>query len=588
VRLLHFFKHYFFLIPLIGHLKGYSLAFFLKDLRAGINVALLDFPQGMAYAMIAGLPVQCGIYSSAIGSLTGPIFGSSRFLMLGPTNASAVLLLSGFLSLGLPEEQKLLAMPLLILMVAMIMFAGTLLRAEIAIQYVSRCVITGYITAAAFLIIVNQIKYILDLSVEKSGTFYGTLINTVQQLPSTSLKVLCFSACTFAVYYSCSFLLKKIPTVALTLVIMALLNLLLGHYTGTPLTTLQGLASGSWPFTVPIFDFELINKLLGTAFAIAFLSLLESSSIAKSLAAQAGDTVNVRQQMVSMGVADVCNAFGGGMPVSGSLTRSMLNWKSGAVSPVSSIISGSILVVGVLALGFCISYIPIAALASLVIIVGFSLIRIDTIRLFLTVSRTDAITFLVTFLGGLLLSLDKAIYFGVGLSILFFLIKVARPKVVALAFNQRGELSETIEQKSPAISIVQIEGDFFFGSTDAFLDQVRAQLSVPGIKVFIIRMLNAYHIDASAALALRELIQFARKEGQEVLISGIRPDVRRVLERAGVIALLGEKNAFYYATGKVTVSTRGAVHRAHEILGIPEDQSQTVEYSVNQVWNFSI
>ena len=167
-------------IPLVRLLRGYRLADFWKDLKAGVNVALLDFPQGMAYAMIAGLPVQFGIYSSAIGSMTGPVFASSRFLMLGPTNASAVLLLSGYLSMGLPDDQKLVVLPLILILVSAMMFLGALLSADVVIHFVSRAVITGYITAAAFLIIVNQLPNVLGIEVAKSGTFFGSCRNTLR------------------------------------------------------------------------------------------------------------------------------------------------------------------------------------------------------------------------------------------------------------------------------------------------------------------------------------------------------------------------------------------------------------------------
>lgn len=562
-------------IPLFQHLKSYDLRKLGRDCRAGLNVALLDFPQGMAYAMIAGLPVQFGIFSSAIGSITGPVFAGSRFLMLGPTNASAVLLLSGFLALGLPDDQKLAALPMLLVMISAILFLGALLRIELVIQYVSRCVITGYITAAALLIIVNQLKYILGVQVPRSGTFFGTMVLTTQHLHEIDWRELICATTTLLIYYGLV-RFKKIPTVALTLVVISTLNFALEKFYGVSAQTLEAIPSASWSLTWPVFSMDLLSQLMGVAFALAFLSLLESSSIAKSLAAQSGDQVNIRQQMISMGVSNACNAIGNGMPVSGSLTRSMLNWKSGAVTPVSSIVSGSLLVVGFFVLGHSISAIPKSALASLVMIVGLSLIKMDNIRIFLTVTRTDGATFLVTFLGGLFLPLDKAIYLGVGLSLLFFLKKVARPKMVELAFNPSGELSETIEDKHEAISIVHVEGDLFFGSADAFLDQVRKQLSNGRVKVLIIRMLNAQNMDGSAALAIREIVNFTRQGDQHILLSGIREEVAKVLEKVGVLKQLGAKNVFYYTPGKITVSTRGAVIRAHEILGasVPTEENE--------------
>lgn len=554
-------------LPLVRNLHGYKRKDLRADARAGINVALLDFPQGMAYAMIAGLPIQFGIFSSAIGSITGPLFASSRYLMLGPTNATAVLLLSGFLAADLPPEQRIAALPLLLLMVSAILFIGALVRAEILINYVSRSVVTGYITAAALLIIINQLKYILGMEISNQGTFLGNLLETTTHLEDLRLGPLIIGVGTIATFLLINRWFKALPAVATTLVIVSVLYQLFGR-DSLPVDTLPALSRGSWPLTYPAFSLDLIDSLIGTAIAIAFLSLLESASIAKTLAARSGDSVSVRQQMVSMGVANAANAFGSGMPVSGSLTRSMLNYRSGARSPLASMISGTILVIGVLAIGPWIRFIPQAALAALVILVGMSLINRDNILTFLRVSRSDAATFLTTFGCGLVFPLDTAIYIGVGLSILLFLKKVGKPLLSEYDFNERGELAQsTRPDRKQAISIVHVEGDLFFGSTDIFQDQVRALVRAPHIKVVILRLLNAYHLDASSALALRELTEFARSQGREVLLSGIRQDMRPILERARLHELIGEENLFEYTPENVTLSTRNALLRARELLG---------------------
>ena len=299
------------IFPLFKRLKGYKFADFAHDLKAGINVSLLDFPQSMAYAMIAGLPIQFGVHASALGSIITPFFASSRFLMIGPSNATAVLLISGFLSMGLEETQRIVVLPLLILMVGLFMFAGTLLRAEIVIQYVSRAVISGYITAAGFLIIVKQMRHVLGIDVPASGTFLHTLQDTVVRLQGIQWPVLWFSVGTLLIYIILKKLLPKLPYLALTIVLSSILGGLLPHW-GIQLDLLPVVPKGNWPLSLPIFDLNLIHEIVGTAFAIFLLSLLESSSISKSIAAQAGDTVDASQQMFSMGVANIANAFGSG------------------------------------------------------------------------------------------------------------------------------------------------------------------------------------------------------------------------------------------------------------------------------------
>ncbi len=553
-------------LPLLAKLKGYQIRDLGHDLKAGINVALLDFPQSMAYAMIAGLPIQYGVHASALGSLIAPFFASSRFLITGPSNATAVLLMSGFLSMGLDESQRLVVLPMLVLMVGCFLFAGAFLRLEVVIQYVSRAVITGYVTAAGFLIIVKQSPHVLGIEIEGSGTFLLTLQEILQSSGMTQWPILLFSALTPLIHFTLRRINPRLPSLALTIVLSTLLSILLQRW-GLHLQTLPNLPRGDWSLTVPLLDLKLIHSLLGTAFAISLLSLLESSSISKTVAARAGDTVDISQQMVSMGVANTVNAFGAGMPVSGSPVRTMLNYDSGARTPVSSLISGLLLLIAIFALAPLIQYIPKASLASMIMIVGISLIKWDTIKVFLRTSKSDAATFLVTFTSGLLFPLDIAIYFGVGLSIALFLKKVANPTLQEVDFTDQGEVLGTRPERRSAISIVHVEGDLFFGSTDVFLDRMRDLVESPNLKVIILRMLNAHHIDATASLAIVNLIEFARQNDRDVILAGVRDDMLPQIEKSGLAEVVGPDNLFRYTPENLTLSTRNALLRAQEIIG---------------------
>ena len=559
------------LFPLRHTLKDYSFQKAGKDFKAALNVALLDFPQGMAYAMIAGFPVQVGIYCSALASLTGPLLASSRFIMLGPTNASAVLLLSGMLTLHLPEGMTpLMVLPLLLVMIGLFMIIGAFIKVSSVIQYISRSVITGYITAAAALIILNQIKHILALEIPRAPSFIEVLLSTANSITQYHMGSLVMGGCTLLIFTLLKRYFKALPNVAITLVLMTAALPLFNKMGLTGIHTLDPMPSGGWPLTFPVIDFSLINQLANTAFAIAFLSILESSSIAKTLASHSGDRVNINQQLISIGAANVVNAFGSGMAVSGSLTRSVLNFSSGARTPMSSIFSGALLVLGIFTLGRYIQFIPRPALAALVISVGISLINKEQIRIMMKSTKTDAATFVATFVCGLLFSLDTAIYIGCTVSIILFLKKASKPELVEIAFNETGELSpveERRENKTPEISIVHVEGDLFFGSTEIFQDQARLLVKDDRIKVIILRLRNAYHLDATSALAIGDFIKFVRSKDSFILISGARPEVEKVLRNSGIMDVLDEKNFFPYSPENPNIATRNALKRAQEFLG---------------------
>lgn len=557
------------LFPIRKTIKDYSWAKAKGDMKAAVNVALLDFPQGMAYALIAGLPVQIGIFCSSLASITGPFLASSRFVMLGPTNATAVMLLSTFLTLGYGPEKAMLALPLLLVLVGAFMIVGAIFRVASITQYISRAVVVGYISAAACLIIVNQLKTVFGLHVPRAGTFAESLWNFLTGIGQTHWHAVAVGSGTLALYYLFKKLIPKLPSVAVTLVVTGALVAVLGSMFELDVEMLSPIHATQWPLSMPQLNWGEFNVLANAAMAIAFLSLLESSSIAKTLAAQAGDRIDLNQQMLSMGAANMVCAFGSGMTVSGSLTRSMLNYNSGAKTAISSIFSGLMLVGGLFLLGGLVQYIPRPALAALVITVGISLIKSDDIQLMMKTTRSDAAVFLATFIGGLVLPLDTAIYIGAGASMVFFIHKAARPALKEISITEQGELVESeIRHDRPEIAIVHVEGDLFFASSDLFLEQIRRLAEHPTQKALILRLRNAYHLDATVAMSLKQLITLARSKGCEIIVCGAHADIERVFVQSGLMEQLGEENFFRHNPENPNISTRDALARAKELTGV--------------------
>ena len=306
--------------PLRSSLHGYTGAHFSGDLRAGLNVALLAFPQGMAYALIAGLPIQYGIYGSAIAALVAPIFAKSSFITLGPTNATSVMLLSAFVSLGIAEPEMIGLVPLIILLVGLFIVVGAYFKVANLIQYISRSVITGYISAAALLIIANQVPKALGLTLEsKAATFYDSVLLSSRALSSITWNTVGVSLATALLFIGLNKKFRSLPNVAICLVVIsALSELLIGHENGV--TFLTGINAANWSLQSPSLSLENIRLLTSPALAIALLCILEGISIGKSLAAKTGARLNANQAMFSIGMANIACAFFSGMPASGSLT----------------------------------------------------------------------------------------------------------------------------------------------------------------------------------------------------------------------------------------------------------------------------
>lgn len=539
------------------------------DARAGVNVALLAFPQSIAYSLIAGLPPQFGLMSSAVGSATGPLFSGSRFIVLGPTNATAILMLTGLTATGLPPDQRMAAVPVFVLLVGFFMLLGALARASLLINYISRTVVTGYITAAAALIFSNQIQHALGFSIGSASTFLGIITATVRSIPQTHLPELGMAVGTLACNMALQRWAPKLPNVAVTLVLMATLGFGF-RAIDWEIAYLGGFSLGDLGFLKGNFDFQLVGDLAAPALALAFVSVLEGTSIGKTLASRRGRRIDVNQEMYAMGVSNVASAACGGMNSSGSLTRSVLSDASGARSPLASVFAGLFVLVLMFSLGFTIKYIPKAALAVVVMGIATSLINRQNIMMALRTTRSDTIVFTVTTTAALLFTIDLAIYLGAFTSIMLFLRKAGTPELVEYNFNNDGQLAELpspARRTVPGISIMHAEGDLFFGSTDLFDQQIRQIIKDPSLKVIILRLKNARNLDATAAAAISELHEFLRKSKRHLVISGASREVSRVLRNAGTIDQIGAENFFREDPVNPTVSTRDALKRATKILG---------------------
>ncbi|MGY8688568.1 MAG: SulP family inorganic anion transporter, partial [Verrucomicrobiales bacterium] len=382
------------LFPMGKSFSGYSGKRFLADLRAGLNVALLAIPQGMAYASLAGLPIYYGITCSIVAAIIAPILSGSNYTVLGPTNATAFLVYSTLMANAVMlggEEAVWAMMPLLVFLVGLILVVGAFLRIADLVQYISRSVVVGYITGAAVLIIANQLKHVLGIefdSPSQGRTFIGVVTGMAEKYREVDWEPFLVGALTAATYFGLRRFIKRLAfpmtLLGITLLTMFLSNALPNGF-DVPDFRNQHFDLGDLIPSMPSLGdgnvFDIISLLFGTALGVAFLASLETSAMSKSLASRTGERTNLNQDMLSLGVVNMAGAFLSGMPASGSLTRSALNFASGAVTRLSSVISGVFCLIGAILLGPFVEYIPKACLAALVICVAITLISRRSIRI---------------------------------------------------------------------------------------------------------------------------------------------------------------------------------------------------------------
>lgn len=584
------------LTPFVRDLKSYNVPKFRADIWAAANVTVLALAQGIAFAAIAGLPVVYGIVSTAVAAIVAPFFAGSRHTILGPTNATAFMLFS-FFSVNPALTGRLGELiPLLVLMVGMIATVGAVLRVADLLQYVSRSVLVGYISGAAVLIVANQLKPFLGLSAyvndESASTFAGLLYGLARSIHHTDWVSVVIGGTTLLVFGAIRKWRPSWPAFALGLLVCSAVFGSLIHFGVAPFAgvkTFETFGFSDLMFKMPhLFRADIfadISVLLSIAFAIAFLASLENSLMAKTLASKTGDRSDANQDMLAVGMANFASSLAGGMPASGSLTRSMLNQESGARTRFASLFSGlytmsfAILIAASVGWGVpLIDFVPKPGLAALVIALSFSLFNLRHIRICLRSTTDDATVLVITFLATLLAPLHVAIFIGVAISITLFLRKASHPFLTEYEFSEAGELREMGEKRQrpiPSISIVHVEGDLFFGAADLFRTQIHRTVSDSAIKVIILRLKNARHLDATSVMALEDLILFMRKKGLHLIVSGATREVYRVLKKSGILVTLqdgcdrrtGESNLFLTNPRNPNLSTRAALKRAQQLLG---------------------
>lgn len=584
------------LTPFLEAAGSYDLDKARHDARAAVSVTMLSVAQAIAFAAIAGLPVVYGIVCAAVAAIVAPFFAGSRHTMLGPTNATAFMLFSFFATNPELRGRWHELMPLLVFMVGVFAVLGAIFRVADLLQYISRSVLVGYMTGAATLIMANQLVSLLGVSQHigshSSSTFVGMLFGLAHALPKTDWVSLVIGLSTVAIYLAIKRWFPKFPAFAIALLLASVIFGCLIHFSVGPFGRAAVFETFNFQELLPKLPeftrsgfFQDISSLLGVSLAIAFLASLENTLMAKTLASSTGDRADVNQDMLSVGMANLASAIAGGMPASGSLTRSTLNLEAGARTRFASLFTGVYTLAAAILIAASvgwkvplINYVPKAALAGLVIALSVGLFNRKNIRICLRSTKDDAVVLVITFFATLLAPLHVAIFIGVAISIMLFLRKASRPFLIEYEFNDEGELRAIGEKKVrpiPAISIVHVEGDLFFGAADLFRTQIQRIVSDPAIQVIVLRLRNARHLDATSVMALEDLIRFMRARGLHLLISGASREVYLLLKNSGVLAILqegckreeGETNLFLNSPSNPNLSTRDALKRAQELLG---------------------
>ncbi|HSG03597.1 MAG TPA: SulP family inorganic anion transporter, partial [Marinobacterium sp.] len=541
------------IFPQLGWCSSVSPQSLKSDLFAGLTGAVIVLPQGVAYAFIAGLPPEYGLYTAIVTPVVAALFGSSHHLISGPTAAISIVVTSVVSSFGIAPGSAFIATTMLLTLLAGLIQLGLgLLRLGTLVNFISHTVVIGFTAGAAVLIGTSQLKHILGISIDSGLRFYEELIALARAMSEFNVYSLGIGFFTLLSAIIIRRISPKSPYMLLAMLMGSFLCLLIdGAAEGVRLV---GALPGTLPpFAIPAIDVESVGRLLSGAFAVALLGLIEAVSIARSIAIRSGQQIDGNQEFVGQGLSNIIGSLFSCYAGSGSFTRSGANYDAGAKTPLAAIFAALIVVVILVMAPGMTAYLPMPAMGGIVLLIAWNLIDFNHLLGLARAHRNEAITLVVTLLATLLAELEFAIYVGVFLSLAFYLRRTSRPRLTVIAPLERDNgrylrnVSRYQNQECPQIQILRIDGSLFFGSLEHLQRQL-SQVLEQGEGAVLLVAKGVNHIDLAGAQLLQSEIAQLERAGRKVLISSLKGYVRDELDAMGQLEKIGSKH-FVETTG---------------------------------------
>jgi SulP family sulfate permease len=519
------------------------------DLLAGITGAFIVLPQGVSFAMIAGLPSEYGLYTAVIPPIVAALFGSSWHLVSGPTTAISIIVFSTLSPLAEPGSVDYIRLALTLTFVAgVFQLAFGLARLGTLIHFVSHSVVVGFTAGAACLIATSQLKHALGIPIPSGSSFVTSWLFIFNASGQTNLYELSVALVTLI----CAALFKtyrpRWPGLLIALVVGSLFSLAIDGG-GHGVRLLGRLPATLPPLSAPDLSLDSLRTLAPGALAIALLGLIEALSIARSVCTRSNQHINGNQEFIGQGLSNMAGSFFSAYASSGSFTRSGLNYDAGAVTPVASIVSALCLAGVVLLIAPMTAWLPLPAMGGVILVVAFKLIDVRHIREIVKSSPADTWVLLTTFCGTLFFEVDFAIYAGVLLSLAVYLTRSAHPRVTELApdpHDSRRRLTEAGDNRlneCPQLKIIRIDGPLFFGAAD-YVSEALETLDTDAPRHLLIVGHAIPFIDFSGAIVLTHEARRRRKLNRALYLCRLHRDVHHFLDHGGLIDDIGNERCF--------------------------------------------
>ena len=553
------------LIPILDWLPNYKGTLFLGDLIAGVTVAIVLIPQGIAYALIAGLPPIYGLYCALVPQVIYAIFGSSRQVAIGSVAMDSLIVATGVSTLALTGSDSYISIAILLaLVVGTIQLLLGIFRLGFVVNFLSRPVITGFTSAVALTIGINQFRNFLGVEFAQSDQVQHVLEDVWNNITDYNAHTTIIGLVSALMIITLRKVNKKIPNA----LIVVVLGILVIRYFGTALNDVdivKDIPSGLPEFSIPELDIDLIRELLPIAFTLVMVGYLETISIGKSLEAKQDKyRIHPNQELIALGLSNMVGSLFKAYPSASSFSRSAINQETGGTTGMSSLISAGIVMMTLLFLTPLFYHLPKTVLAAIIIVAVFGLVNIKEALFLWKASRMDFWLLAATFFSTLFLGIEYGIMTGVGLSLIVLIFRTSRPYTVELGkvpnsnfYRNRDRFSDVIIKND--ILVFRFDAQLFYVNAAYFRDRLDELAESKGkhLKLIVLDAESINRMDSTGVEMLKERIRYYQKRDILFYLAGVKGPVRDTLFRSKILEVIEINHFFMRVNGAVNYFKTG-------------------------------
>lgn len=544
--------NWFGLLPFLSWRNRMDKGQTRDDALAGFTGALVVLPQAVAFATIAGLPPQYGLYAAMAPAVIAALFGSSWHLVSGPTTAISIAVFASVSPHAQPGSPEFIGLVLtLTFLTGLFELVLGLARMGALVNFISHTVVTGFTAGAAMLIAGSQIKNFFGIAIPRGTPFFETLGLFVQKVDEINPHVLAVSMTTLLVGILAKRFAPKLPYMIVALVAGSLFAAGANAFFGddaTGIRTVGALPAGLPPFSMPDFSIHGLSTMLFPSLIVTMLALTEAVSISRAIASRSGQNIDGNQEFIGQGLSNLVGAFFSGYASSGSFNRSGVNYAAGARTPLAAVFASFFLLIILLLVGPLAAYLPTAAMAGILFLVAGGLIDFHHIHQLHRVSREESVVLWVTLIGTLV-DLEKGIFLGIALSLALYLYRTSRPTLeVVVPDSDPGSYHYVTARghaECPQIKMMRLNGSVFFGAVSHLKQQVRdLREKEPNHKHLVIMASGVNFVDLAGAEFLAETARQYSDAGGSLGFYRMKEGVAETLRKGGLMTAIGEGNLY--------------------------------------------